>query len=91
MEKVRARKYEDDLPVHGHLHFVFVVGNRGVDFGEGFPEFGTHVPAQGAANLAGAEDVEAVGGVAHHDGEVFGDVVEEDVEGVCDFEIGFGV
>ena len=43
-------------------------------------ELAVDIPAEGRANEAGAEVVHAILGIAQHDGEVFRDVVEQDVQ-----------
>ena len=63
-----------------------IVRDRRVDFCERETEFGGDRPAEAGAEDGGAKVVEACFGVADHDGKVFGDVVQEDLErvgGVC--------
>ena len=43
-------------------------------------ELAVDVPAEGRTNDPGAEVVHAILGIAQHDGEVFGDVVEQDMQ-----------
>ena len=79
-----------EVPVHGRGHFFLVVWDRLVDFGELQADFRVDVPAQAAAEEAGAEVVVAVAGVAEHHCEVFRDVVEENVQRVHRFDLGRG-
>ena len=62
-----------------------------MDFVELEADLGADVPAQGGADDTRAEGVEACLWVAQHEGEVFGDVVEEDVQGWGGEEVGGGV
>ena len=50
-----------------------------------------YVPAERGADYAGAEVVHAVLFVSQDDGEVFGDVVEKDVQGVEALDLGDGM
>ena len=52
-------------------------------------EFCVYVPAEGGAEEASAEVVHAVVGVAKHNCEIFGDVVQEDVQWMHVFDDGF--
>lgn len=61
-----------------------------MDAGQGQTDLGAQVPAQRGADDACAEGVDACGRVAEHEGEVFGDVVQEDEEGWGAEEAGAG-
>lgn len=61
-----------------------------MDAGQGQANLGAKVPAQRGADDARTEGVDACGRVAEHEGEVFGDVVQEDVEGWGAEEAGAG-
>ena len=71
-----------DKPVHGELHLLFVVWDRGVDLVELQADLRAEVPAEGGADDAGAEVVVACLWVAEHDREVLWDVVQEGDEWV---------
>ena len=79
------------LPVHGEFHLLLVVGNRFVDLVEFQSDLGSHVPPEGATDQAGAEMIDAIFGIAEHDGEVFGDIVQESLEWCRLFEVGLGL
>lgn len=51
-----------------------------MDFFELHSKLAIDVPAKGRTNDAGAEVVHAILGIAQHDGEVFRDVVEQDMQ-----------
>ena len=51
-----------------------------MDFFELHSELAIDVPAEGRTNEPGAEVVHAILGIAQHDGEVFRDVVEQDMQ-----------
>ena len=62
-----------------------------MDLAKSHADLGACIPAQGGADQPGAEVVIASFWVPEHDGEVFGDVVEEDMKGMLLADILGGV
>lgn len=77
-----------DEPVHTKLHFLLVVRDRGMDLMKLHPDFRANIPPQRGADHPSAKMVVACLRIAEHDGEVLGDVVEHDEQGVFFADIG---
>jgi len=60
-----------------------------VDFFELHAEFCVYVPAERGAEKSGAEVVHAILGIPEHDCEIFGYVLQQDVQGMHISDDGF--
>nr|POE59018.1 hypothetical protein CFP56_24288 [Quercus suber] len=76
---------------HGQGHLARVVGHRRVDRVQAPADLRAHVPPQRAADHPRPETVLPRDRVAQHDREVFGDVLQDDVQGRRGAEAGGGV
>lgn len=69
-----------EVAIHGELHLLFVIWNRGMNFAEFPSNFGAEIPAETAADNACTETVDASVCIAEHDSEVFWDIVQEHMQ-----------
>ena len=81
----------EEVPIHGKFHLLFIVRNRRVDLLQLQPQFRVHVPSNRATYHPGAEIVRTVVRVAQHDGEIFRDVVKQDVQWMHRADDGFRI
>jgi len=63
------------VSVHAERHLLLVVWDWLVDFLELHTDLGSHIPAQGTADYAGAKVVLTVGLVSEDNSKIFGDVI----------------